>query len=63
MYLLFDEKMKLYALIGKSEDVFYKIGAFLLLDEQGEAKKLLDNLTKEQLETFTNFPIYQFYRG
>lgn len=61
--LTFDEKMKLYALIGKSEDVFYKIGAFLLLDEQGEAKKLLDNLTKEQLETFTNFPIYQFYRG
>lgn len=60
--LTFDEKMKLYTIIGKAEDMFYKIGAFLLLDEQNEAKKLLDNLTKEQLETFKNFPIYKFYK-
>jgi len=60
--LTFDEKSKLHSIIGKAEDEFFTIGAFLLLDEQNEAKKLMDNLTKEQLETFKNFPIYKFYK-
>ena len=42
--------------------VFFKIGAFLLLDEQEEAKKLLDTLEEKDLNYFKEFPIYKFYK-
>lgn len=61
--LTFDEKSKLYGIVATTKDVFYKIGAFLLLDEQKEAKSLLDALTTEELSKFKSFPVYQkFYK-
>lgn len=60
--LNFDEKAKLHCIISSTCDDFFKIEAFLLLDEQKEAKKLLDNLTEEELSAFKKFPIYKFYK-
>lgn len=57
--LSFEEKATLYRIIGTTEDVFYKIGALLLLDEQAEAKNLLDTLGPEEAEKFMAFPIYK----
>ena len=61
--LTFDEKAKLYAIISDTDDLFYKAGSFLLLDEQQEAQKILETLEPEVLDRFTAFPIYQrFYK-
>lgn len=61
--LTFEEKSKLYSIITATDDVFFKIGAFLLLDEQAEAAKLLVTLDSEALGKFKEFPIYQkFYK-
>lgn len=61
--LTFEEKSKLHSIIATTGDVYYKIGAFLLLDEQAEAAKLLETLDSEALGKFKEFPIYQkFYK-
>ena len=56
--LTFEEKSKLYNIIATTDDVHFKIGAFLLLDEQVEAQKLLDLLNPDELDKFKEFPIY-----
>lgn len=61
--LTFEEKSKLYSIIATTDDVYYKIGAFLLLDEQAEANTLLATLNPEELDKFKEFPIFQkFHR-
>lgn len=60
--LTFSEKAELHTTITNTTDAFFKIGAFLLLDEQDEAKALLDTLEPKQLEKFKEFPIYRFYK-
>lgn len=61
--LTFEEKSKLYSIIATTDDVYFKMGAFLLLDEQTEANALLATLNPEELEKFKEFPIFQkFHR-
>ena len=61
--LSFEERATLYRIVETTEDVFYKIGALLLLDEQAEAAKLLAILGPEEVEKFMSFPIYKkFYK-
>lgn len=60
--LQYAEKKVLNDIIDKTNEVFFKIGAFLLLDEQEEAKKLLDTLEEKDLNYFKEFPIYKFYK-
>lgn len=60
--LSFGEKTELVTIAARTKDEFLKIGAFLLLDEQSEAKELLDTLTEEERKRFMEFPIYKFYR-
>lgn len=49
--------------ISKSDDEFFKLGAFLLLDEQDEAQKIYDGFDEEQRTRFGNFPIFKFYKA
>ena len=61
--LTFDEKAKLYNIIATTDDVYFKIGAFLLLGEHEEVAKLLETLSPEEAEKFKEFPIFQrFYK-
>ena len=61
--LTFEEKAPLYKIAATSMDSYYKIGAFLLLNEQDEAEKLLNTLPKEDIDKFIEFPIYKrFYQ-
>lgn len=60
--LTFQEKGDLYPIAANATDPFHRIGAFLLLDEQKEAKAVLESLSSEELERFKDFPIYKFYR-
>jgi len=57
--LTFEEKSQLHSIIATTGDVYYKIGALLLLDEQAEAAKLLETLKPEDAKKFMEFPIYQ----
>lgn len=58
--LTFQEKSELYTVIANTSDDFLKIGAFLLLNEQEEARNLLSTLSEEELRKFKAFPIYRF---
>ena len=60
--LQYAEKKVLNGIIENTNEVFFKIGSFLLLDEQEEAKKLLDSLEEKDLNYFKEFPIYKFYK-
>lgn len=60
--LQYAEKKVLNDIIENTDEVFFKIGSFLLLDEQEEAKKLLDSLEEKELNYFKEFPIYKFYK-
>lgn len=60
--LTFGEKSKLHTIIANTTDEFFKLGALLLLDEQSEAKSIIDDLPEEELERFKLFPIYRFYK-
>lgn len=57
------EKRVLYEIVSNTDEVFFKIGAFLLLDEQKEAQNLLDLLSSDQKEEFINLPIYKFFKN
>jgi len=61
--LTFPEKAELYAIVDVAADDFLKLGAFLLLGEQQEAKGILDSLSEEDLGRFKTFPIYRFYEN
>ena len=60
--LTFQEKTKLTSIATASTVILQKIGALLLLDEQGEAEVLLDTLEEDDLSQLKEFPIYKFYR-
>lgn len=59
--LTFDEKQELSKVASSSEDIACRIGAFLLLNEQKEAERLLSEMPKEEKEMFSSFPIFKFY--
>lgn len=52
---------ELFKIAGVSENTVYKIGAFILLNEQDEAERLLNTLSLEEKEEFMSFPIFKFY--
>ena len=60
--LSYKEKSEIYAILAESEDKFIRLGGFILLDEQLEAKAIMDALDDEEAERFKEFPIYKFYR-
>ena len=59
--LSYQEKQQLHNIISTGDELL-KIGAFLLLDEQEEAKNIFDGLSQENKESFKNFPIYYFWK-
>jgi len=61
--LSFLEKSEIYAILTTSSDEFIRLGSFILLGELSEAKAILDALDEEKAKTFTQFPIYKFYRN
>jgi len=58
--LSYQEKQLLHDIISTGDDLL-KIGAFLLLDEQTEAKEIFESLSEENKESFMNFPIARFF--
>lgn len=60
--LEFSEKQELYTIATTAKDEFQRLGAFLLLDEQEEARKIFDTLEEDRLNLFNGFPIYKFYK-
>lgn len=60
--LEFSEKQELYTIATTAKDEFQRLGAFLLLDEQEEARKIFDTLEEDRLNLFKGFPIYKFYK-
>ncbi len=60
--LEFSEKQELYTIATTAKDEFHRLGAFLLLGEQEEARKIFDTLDEDRLNLFKGFPIYKFYK-
>lgn len=60
--LTYQEKQELNNIVANTEDVGYKIGALILLNEFDEAKKLLEGLLIERQEEFSEYPVYKFYK-
>lgn len=60
--LEFSEKQELYTIATTAKDEFQRLGAFFLLDEQEEARKIFDTLEEDRLNLFKGFPIYKFYK-
>lgn len=61
--LTFEEKNIIYSLISRTDDDSLKVGGLLLLNEQEEAKNMLESLEPRQLEIFKEYPIYTFFKG
>lgn len=59
--LTFSEKQELYKIIDQTQEITYKIGVFILLDEQEEAQKLLDIMEQDAKSEFMSYPIFKFY--
>jgi hypothetical protein len=59
--LTIQEKSRLYKIVENTDDDFFRLGALLLLDEQEEAKNVLNTFNEEQINDFMSFPIYKFY--
>ena len=56
------EKAELFNIVGEVKDNFIRLGALLLLGEQAEAKKILEELPQEDRDKFKDYPIYKFYK-
>ena len=61
--LTYTEKQRLSKIIDTTTDVVIKIGAFLLLDEQEEAKQLLSTLDNSAQSDFSQYPIAKFIKA
>lgn len=59
--LNFTEKQELFTIATNSDDITCRIGAFLLLNEQVEAEKLLNEMPEEARNKFMTYPIFRFY--
>ena len=56
------EKAELYSIMANAPDNSIRLGVLLLLDEQVEAKKILEALPQEEREKFKDYPIFKFYK-
>ena len=61
--LTYTEKQRLSKIIEATADVAIKIGAFLLLDEQEEARRLLSTLEDPAQSAFSQYPIAKFIKA
>lgn len=61
--LTYGEKQRLNKIIEATTDVPIKIGAFLLLDEQEEARRLLCTLEDSARFDFSEYPIAKFIKA
>lgn len=59
--LTFSEKQELSKVASTSEDIAYRIGAFILLNEQDEAEQLLNDMPQTEKDEFMSLPIFKFY--
>ena len=59
--LTFEEKSELFSIISNTENALYRIGAFLLLNEQQKAKTELELLSPAQMKVFKTYPIFNLY--
>lgn len=60
--LTFAEKQELGNIISDTDDIGYKAGAFILLNEFEEATKLLSEMSDEKQQEFSEYPVYRFYK-
>lgn len=60
--LTYQEKQELNNIVANTEDIGYKVGALILLNEFDEAKKLLKELPDERQKEFSEYPVYKFYK-
>jgi hypothetical protein len=56
------EKISLYKILEESSDPFYQAGAYLLLDEQEEATRIINQFDEDSAKQFSEYPIYKFYK-
>ncbi len=61
--LTYGEKQRLNKIIEATTDIPIKIGAFLLLDEQEEAMRLLCTLEDSARSNFSQYPIAKFIKA
>lgn len=61
--LTYGEKQRLIKIIEATTDIPIKIGAFLLLDEQEEARRLLCTLEDSARSDFSQYPIAKFIKA
>lgn len=61
--LNYEENRQLYDLIKETTDDQVKCCAFLLLNLQDEAQKLLDSFDETTLTCFTDYPVYIFHNN
>lgn len=61
--LTYGEKQRLIKIIEATADIPIKIGAFLLLDEQEEARRLLCTLEDSAHSDFSQYPIAKFIKA
>ncbi len=59
--LTFAEKQELSKIAVDSDEITCKIGAFILLNEQDEAEKLIQEMPVKEKEDFMSYPIFKFY--
>ncbi|MDD4591833.1 MAG: hypothetical protein PHG06_15615 [Parabacteroides sp.] len=57
-----EEISKLYHIADKSENIMYKLGANLLLENYKVAPFQFDQLSDEEKDQFKSFPIYRFWQ-
>lgn len=62
IHLGYSDKAKLVSIVEKSENNNYRAGAFILLGEFDEAKMIFDSYSEEQMQEFSNYPIYTLYQ-
>ena len=60
--LSYEEDCQLHDLINTTTDLQIKCCAFILLNQQNEAQKILDTFDEDTKRQFEDYPIYYFYR-
>jgi hypothetical protein len=57
-----EENCKLYDIAEKTDNIMYKLGANLLLENYKVARLQFEELKDEEKELFKSFPIYHFWQ-
>lgn len=60
--LSYRDKVTLFSIVEKSENINYRAGAFILLGDIDEANKIFASFSEDQMHAFINYPIYTLYQ-